>query len=150
MASGTCHMTGRITFADSVGSEPEHTTFTDFAAGTGTGTVNGRFMANERTFLRAAGGGLLSCGANRVTDPGTMTFTRNTATRADDVEIDYIAHSQGVFGQVVSRIRGRVSGESIGSVRFRGDEEALSACQAGTYRGGVYDTDGQTITPLVG
>ena len=150
VASGTCHMTGRITFTDPVGFAPEFTTFTDFAEGTCTGTVNGRFMANERTFLRAAGGGLLSCSANRVTDPGVMTFTRNTATRSDDVEIDYIAHSQGVFGQTVSRIRGRVSGESLGSVRFRGDEQSLRDCGAGRFRGGVYDTDGRTITPLVG
>jgi hypothetical protein len=112
--------------------------------------VNGKFKANERVYLRAAGGGLLSCSANRVTDPGVMTYTRNTPTTKDDVHIDYIAESQGVFGQGVSRIRGRVSGESVGSVRFPGDEQALRYCEAGAYRGGIYDTDGQTITPLVG
>ena len=150
VASGRCHMTGRITFRDPVGFPPEFTTFTDYAEGTCTGTVNGKFMANERAFLRVAGGGLLSCGANRVVDPGVMTFTRNTATRADDVEIDYVAYSQGAFGQVASRIRGRVSGEAVASVRFRGDEQAAQDCAAGRFRGGVYDTDSRTITPLVG
>jgi hypothetical protein len=149
-AEGTCHMTGVIRFADPVGFEPEQTTFTDYAGGTCTGTVNGVFMENERAYLRAAGGGLLSCGANRVTSRGVTTFTRNTRTRSDDVEIDYIAESQGVVGQVASRIQGRVSGEAVASVRFRGEEQALRDCGAGTFRGGVYDTDSRTITPLVG
>jgi hypothetical protein len=131
-AEGTCHMTGVIRFADPVGFEPEQTTFTDYAGATCTGTVNGVFMENERAYLRAAGGGLLSCGANRVTSRGVTTFTRNTRTRSDDVEIDYIAESQGVVGQVASRIRGRVSGEAVASVRFRGEEQALRDCGAGT------------------
>ena len=149
-SSGRCRGTGRITFAEPIGFAPEQTTFTDRAELTCTGFVNGEFMANERVLLRAAGGGLLSCTANRVTDPGKLIFTRNTATTADDVVIDYIAESQGIFGQVVSRVRGRVSGESVGTVNFRGDESTLRECGAGTSRGGVYDTVGQTITPLVG
>jgi hypothetical protein len=112
--------------------------------------VNGEFMANERVLLRGAGGGLLSCTVNRVTDPGKLIYTRNTATTKDDVEIDYIAESQGIFGQVVSRVRGRVSGESVGTVNFRGDESSLRACAEGTSRGGDYEAVGQTITPLVG
>ena len=120
------------------------------AAGTCTGFVNGEFMANERTLLRGAGGGLLSCGAARTISKGTLTYTRNTATTADDVEVDYIAESQGTFGQIVSRVRGRVSGESVGTVNFRGDESSLRECEAGTSRGGIYDTVGQSITPLVG
>ena len=149
-SSGRCRGTGRITFAEPIGFAPEQTTFTDRAELTCTGFVNGEFMANERVLLRAAGGGLLSCTANRVTDPGKLIFTRNTATTADDVVIDYIAESQGIFGQVVSRVRGRVSGESVGTVNFRGDDSTLQECGAGTSRGGVYDTVGQTITPLVG
>ena len=149
-AEGTCHMTGEIRFEDGVGLEPEQTTFTDYAEGTCTGTVNGVFMENERVYMKAAGGGLLSCTANRVTDTGTMYFTRNTATRSDDVEVDYTAESQGVFGQIVTRMRGRVSGESVGIARFRGDEQALRECDAGTFRGGTYDVDGRTTTPLVG
>ena len=149
-ASGRCSLTGRITFADPVGFEPEQTTFTDRAEGTCTGFVNGEYMANERTLLRGAGGGSLSCGAARTISTGTLTYTRNTTTRSDDVVVDYIAESQGTFGQIGSRVRGRVSGESVGTVSFRGDPSAFEKCQAEMFRGGTYDTVGQTITPLVG
>jgi hypothetical protein len=37
---------------DPVGFDPERTTFTDYAAGTCTGTLNGVFMENERAYLR--------------------------------------------------------------------------------------------------
>jgi Ca2+-binding RTX toxin-like protein len=149
-ASGRCQVTGRIVFADPLGFQPERTTFTDYAAGTCTGTVNGRFMADERVYLRAAGGGLIGCSGTRATSTGVLVFTRNTPSRRDDVVIDYTARSQGFGGQIVSRARGRVSGEVLANVRFRGDETTLRQCGAGTFRGGVYDMEGQTITPLVG
>jgi hypothetical protein len=144
-ASGECYMTGKITFTEPIGWLPEYTSFTDYAEGTCTGTVNGEFMADERAYLRARGGGLLSCTANRVTDPGTMYFTRNTATHSDDVQIDYIAHSQGAFGRVVSHIEGRIDGDGVATVQFRGDEDALRDCEAGRYKGGVYDTVGFSV-----
>jgi Ca2+-binding RTX toxin-like protein len=149
-ASGRCQVTGRIVFADRLGFQPERTTFTDYATGTCTGTVNGRFMADERVYLRAAGGGLIGCSGTRATSTGVLVFTRNTPSRRDDVVIDYTAQSQGAGGQIASRARGRVSGEVLANVRFRGDASTLRDCGAGTFRGGVYDMEGQTVTPLVG
>jgi hypothetical protein len=149
-AFGNCQMTGKIRFADPLGPELRETSFTDYAEGTCTGTVNGEFMANERVSLRAEGSGLLSCAANRVTSTGTFFYTRNTPTRSDDVEVDYIAESQGVFGQVVSKVRGRVSGEAVGFVHFHGEESHLRECEQGKFRGGTYDAVGEAITPMVG
>ena len=74
-----------------------------------------------------------------------MYFTRNTETRADDVEIDYIAHSQGAFGRVVSQIEGRIAGDGVATVQFRGEEKALKECEQGRYKGGVYDTVGFSV-----
>jgi hypothetical protein len=147
---GSCRMTGEIVFGEPVGLEAERTTFTDFARGTCTGTVNGEFMANERVRLRANGRGLLGCSSTRAHSTGFMRFTRNTPTRTDDVRIGYTSRSRGSFGQIVSRVRGRVSGRAIANVRFRGDETTLRECQQGTFRGGTYDMDGRTVTPLVG
>src|SRR5215211_5388545 len=39
---------GGVRLRDPVGFPPEFTTFTDYAEGTCAGTVNGKFMANER------------------------------------------------------------------------------------------------------
>lgn len=149
-AEGKCTFAGRLEFDEPVGTEARETSFTDFAEGLCTGTVNGKFLEDERVFLRAEGSGLLSCGANLVTDTGTFFYTRNTATRKDDVEIDYIAESQGVFGNVASRVRGRVSGEVASVLRFRGDERTLRECEAGEFEGGEYDVTGTTIRPLRG
>ena len=149
-AEGSCHMVGSITFKDPLGAEPERTTFTDYVEGTCAGTVNGQFLADERVYLRAKGGGLVGCAATDAKSRGTMVYTRNTPTQSDDVEIDYIAESRGTAGQIVSSVRGVNGGQGIANVRFRGDEETLRQCEAGQFRGGVYDMDGQSITPLVG
>jgi hypothetical protein len=81
-----------------------------------------------------------------------MTFTRNTRTRRDDVQIGYIAESRGGLTQIVSRVRGEVSGEIIAHVNFLpyGDQQQLADCDAGTLRSVRYDMEGQTLTPLVG
>ena len=149
-ASGICHMTGEITFKDPIGMEPEYTTFTDYAEGTCTGTVNGEYMANERAYMRGPGGGLLSCAANRVVEEGVFVYTRNTPTRSDDVEIDYTSESHGVAGQIVSTMRGRVSGRTISYGQFRDDGQAVEECEAGKFRGGTYDVQGTSVTPMVG
>jgi hypothetical protein len=149
-ASGTCHMTGEITFKDPIGLEPEYTAFTDYAEGTCTGTVNGEYMANERAYMRGRGDGLLSCAANRVVDEGVFVYTRNTPTSSDDVEIDYTSESQGVAGQIVSTMRGRVSGRTISYGQFRDDGQAVEECEAGKFRGGTFDVDGTSVTPMVG
>jgi hypothetical protein len=148
--SGTCHMTGEITFKQGVGLEPEDVTFTNSAEGLCTGTVNGEYMANERVYMKGTGGGVLSCGANRVVEHGAYLYTRNTPTRSDDVQVDYTGEYNGLVGQIVSTMRGRVSGESVGYARFLDDGRAVEECEAGKFRGGAYEGDGTSVTPMVG
>jgi hypothetical protein len=148
--SGTCHMTGEIVFKEGVGLEPEEVTFTNSAEGTCTGTVNGEYMANERVYLKGSGGGVLSCGANRVEERGYYIYTRNTATRSDDVQLDWTGEYNGLVGQIASTMHGRVSGEAVGFAQFRDDGKAMEECEAGRFRGGAYEGDGSSVTPMVG
>ena len=131
---------------------PGWTTFTDYAEARCTGTVNGEPSRDERVILRAEGAGMMGCAATHAVDRGVMTFTRNTTTRRDGVRISYMAESQGGLTQLVSRVRGAVSGEVIAHVNFLpyGSQEQLQACDAGTLRSVRYDMEGQTVTPLVG
>ena len=151
-AEGLCTATGTITFHEPIGNEPRRASFTDAAEARCTGTVNGQPGEDELVLLRAEGSGTMGCTATSSVDHGVMTFTRNTADPADDVEIDYIAESTGGLTQLVSRVRGAVSGEVLAHVNFLpyGSQEQLEQCAAGTLRSVRYDMEGQTLSPLAG
>jgi hypothetical protein len=90
--------------------------------------VNGQFLADERVYLRAKGGGLVGCAATDAKSRGTMVYTRNTPTLSDDVEIDYIAESRGTAGQIVSSVRGVNGGQGIANREVpwrRGDPQTV-------------------------
>jgi hypothetical protein len=151
-ADGFCTATGTITFLAPIGNTPRATAFTDHAAGHCSGSVNGVSGTNQPITLDASGSGLMGCSASTSTDRGVLTVTRGTRTTRDDVRIHYVAESHGGLTQLVSRVRGAVSGESIAHVNFLpyGSQTQIDQCNAGTLRTIKYDLESQTITPLVG
>ena len=150
-AEGFCTATGTITFLKPIGNQPRQTAFTDHAEGVCTGTVNGQ-SGTERIKLDAVGSGMMGCAATLSTDHGVITFTRNTPTTRDDLHLRYIAEARGGLTQIVARVRGAISGESISHVNFLpyGSQQQIDQCNAGTLRSVRYDLESQTLTPLVG
>src|SRR4051812_1475734 len=69
---GSCQLSGELRFAQPLGNEPRPTTFTDTAAGTCTGSLNGTAVEEVPMTNRASGSGTLSCVAGHLTTTDTL------------------------------------------------------------------------------
>jgi hypothetical protein len=142
---GSCQLSGELTFAQPLGNDLRPTTFTDRAAGTCTGTLDGAAVDDVPVTNRASGSGTLSCLAGQITTTDTLTFDRRRRLRitTDDT---------GGLTQFAGRFAGAVSGDGVVEVNALPytDESTLAACQTGTLGGARYDLVARTITPVVG
>lgn len=149
---GGCSFSGRFKLHPPIGNVPADTRFGDRAAGTCTGSLNGRLEQDAPIVIRAGGSGRLGCLAGRGMNFGRLTFTRGTESRRDDVSIGFSTEAAGVLTQFAARVRGAISGEGVARVDFLpyADQEALDACAMGTFGTARYDAVVRTITPIVG
>ena len=142
---GSCRLTGELTFAEPLGNELRTTSFTDTAAGTCSGTLNGVPGDAIPVVNSVTGSGTFSCLAGHATSADTLTFARH-------YPIDIFTDTTGGLTQFVAQSRGAVSGDAVVEVNFLPyfDESTQAACQAGTLGSARYDLIARTITPLVG
>jgi hypothetical protein len=142
---GTCRLSGELTFAEPLGNELRTTTFTDTAAGTCSGTLNGVSRDAIRVVNSVSGTATLSCAAGHASSADTLTFARH-------YPIHIFTESAGGLTQFVAHSRGAISGDALVEVNFLPyfDQSTLAACQAGTLHSARYDLVARTITPLVG
>jgi hypothetical protein len=142
---GTCTLSGELTFDEPLGNELRDTTFTDAAAGTCTGTLNGAPVDDVPVVNDVSGSGTVSCVAGHALSHDTLTF-------AHRIKVHIVSDAAFGLTQGVSHSTGAVSGDSVVHVNFLPytDQSTLAACQAGTLRGAHYDLTARTITPLVG
>jgi hypothetical protein len=143
--SGSCHLTGRLTFDRPVGDEPRAVAFDDVASGTCTGTLNGVAVRDAPVRNRATGSGTLSCFGGTATTHDRLSFGHGVRIRLSTI----IA---GGLSEFAGRFTGRVSGEGIVEVNLLPylSQPVLAACQAGVLREVRYDLDARTLTPVVG
>jgi hypothetical protein len=142
---GVCKLSGELEFDVPLGNDLRTTTFTDTAAGTCSGTLNGVPGDVIPVVNSVTGSGTLSCLAGHATSADTLTFARH-------YPINIFTDSAGGLTQFVAHSRGAVSGDAVVEVDFLPyfDESTQAACQAGTLRSARYDLVARTITPLVG
>ncbi len=117
---GRCAVSGTLTFDDAFGGEPTFTSWREEAFGTCTGVLNGVPVADTPIVVGGSGSGTLSClvGGTDVRLTNTVTFTRATRGRGDDVSIAFSGRSITALGESVALMRGDVSGEALGHVDF--------------------------------
>jgi hypothetical protein len=149
---GTCELSGKLTFDDPLGNAPRETGFTDRAAGTCTGKLNGVPQQDAPVLIRGRGSGTMSCLAGHTTSSARLTFTRGTRRASDDAVVHFFTDTSGALLQFVSRFSGAHSGDGIAHVSFLAyaDEASFAACQAGALESARYDLLTRTITPIVG
>jgi hypothetical protein len=142
---GTCRLSGELRFAEPIGSELRTTTFTDTAAGTCSGTLNGVSRDAIPVVNDVTGSATLSCAGGYASSADTLTFARRYSIRI-------FTDSAGGATQVVAHSRGAVSGDAVVEVNLLPyfDQATLAACQAGTLHSARYDLVARTTTPLVG
>jgi len=142
---GSCRLSGEFTFAQPIGNELRTTSFTDQAAGTCTGTLNGASVNDIPVVNQVQGSGTVSCVAGETMTADTLTFGRRTRIHI---------FTDAAFGltQAVGHFRGAVSGDGVVEVNLLPytDQALLAACQAGTLRTARYDLVARTVTPMVG
>jgi hypothetical protein len=142
---GTCRLAGELRFAEPLGNDLRETTFTDDAAGTCSGTLNGAAIVDAPVVNHASGSGTLSCLAGHATTADTLTFNRRTRVRI-------VTDIAGGATQFAGRFDGAVSGTGAVEVDFlpHTDQATLTACQAGALRSARYELIAATITQVVG
>ena len=141
---GTCRLTGEFTFDRPLGNTLVPITFTDYATGTCTGTLNGR-PYDGPAVNQVTGSGTASCLAAHASSHDTLTFD-------DGVTIHLSTDVVGVPPQLAGRFGGAVSGDGVVEVSLLAytDQSTLAACSAGTLRSARYDLVARTITPMTG
>ena len=142
---GSCMLSGEFQFDQPLGNEPRYTTFTDTAAGTCTGTLNGVPGDAIPVVNSVSGSATLSCLAGQTSTADTLTF-------AHRFKIHIFVDAAFGLTQAVGHFRGAVSGDGVVEVNFLPyfDQSTQAACQAGTLGSARYDLIAHTITPLVG
>jgi hypothetical protein len=142
---GTCQLSGELVFAEPLGNELRTTTFTDTAAGTCSGTLNGVPREAIPVVNSVSGSATLSCLAGHAMSADTLTFARH-------YPVHIFTDSAGGLTQFAAHSRGAVSGDAVVEVNFLPyfDQATAAACQAGTLSSARYDLVARTITPLVG
>jgi hypothetical protein len=142
---GSCRLSGEFQFDEPIGNEPRHTTFTDTAAGTCSGTLNGVPGDAIPVVNSVSGSATLSCLAGQTSTADTLTF-------AHRFKIHIFVDAAFGLTQAVGNFRGAVSGGGVVEVNFLPyfDQATMAACQAGTLSSARYDLVAHTITPLVG
>jgi hypothetical protein len=142
---GTCRLSGELVFAEPLGNDLRTTTFTDTAAGTCDGTLNGVPGDAIPVVNNVTGTATLSCLAGHATSADTLTFARHYPIRI-------FTDSAGGLTQFVAHSTGAVSGDAVVEVNFLPyfDESTQAACQAGTLHSARYDLIARTVTPLAG
>jgi len=134
-AQGQCELVGALTFRPPIGNEPVETRYRDRAEGTCDGTLNGGPVVDSPVVLRGRGRGTVGCLSGQTRTKGTLTYTRGTPRRSDDVVFRYIAHSTGALTQFLSVSfdrEGEVSGVAHIDTLSQGDPSAFERCEAGT------------------
>src|SRR4051794_18315978 len=71
---GRCNITGEFHFDQPIGNEPRSTTFTDAAAGTCSGSLNGVPIDGMPVVNDVTGAATLSCLAGQTSTADTLTF----------------------------------------------------------------------------
>jgi len=142
---GTCKLSGELAFEQPLGNLPRAITFTDEAAGTCTGALNGMPVQDAPVVNHVRGSATASCLAGRSLSHDTLVFPRGIA-------IHLISDATFGLTQGVSHTTGAVSGDSLVHVNFLPytDQSTLAACQADALRSARYDLVARTITPLTG
>ena len=143
--SGSCRLTGRLSFDRPVGNEPRTVAFHDVASGTCTGTLNGVPVRDAPVQNRATGSGTLSCLGGTATTHDRLSFGHGVRIRLSTA----IA---GGLAEFAGRFTGRVSGEGVVQVNLLPylDQSVLAACQAGALREARYDLVARTVSPVIG
>jgi hypothetical protein len=142
---GSCRLSGEFQFDVPLGNEPRRTTFTDTAAGTCSGTLNGVPGDAIPVVNSVSGSATLSCLAGQTSTADTLTF-------AHRFKIHIFVDAAFGLTQAVGNFRGAVSGAGVVEVNFLPyfDQATMAACQAGTLSSARYDLIAHTTTPLVG
>ena len=117
--------------------------FTDQAAGTCSGALNGVPVQDAPVVNHVHGSATASCFAGRALSYDTLVFPRG-------ISIHLISDATFGMKQGVSHTTGAVSGDSVVRVNFLPytDQSTLAACQADALRSARYDLVARTITPL--
>jgi hypothetical protein len=142
---GSCRLSGEFQFEEPLGNEPRYTTFTDTAAGTCSGTLNGVQSDAIPVVNDVSGSATLSCLAGQTSTADTLTF-------AHRFKIHIFVDAAFGLTQAVGNFRGAVSGGGVVEVNFLPyfDQSTQAACQTGTLSSARYDLIAHTVTPLVG
>jgi hypothetical protein len=140
---GTCRLRGELRFDQPLGNAPTTTTFTDSAAGTCSGTLNGTEREDMPVRNVVSGAGTLSCAGGRALSHDMLIFPGGT-------RIHFVSDSTAILAGGVSHFTGDVSGDGVVAVTFDVDEATLSACQAGALRAVRYSLVARTVTPVAG
>jgi len=142
---GTCRLSGAFRFDTPVDNQMRERTFTDTAAGTCTGSLNGGPEREHEVVNSVRGSGMLSCAGGETMSADTLIFDRRTT-------IHIRTTSAGVLAEFVGHFQGEVSGGGVVEVNLLPyfDQSMVAACQAGALREVRYDLVARTVTPMVG